>query len=119
MKQIAKITRITTKKYFDDLKKKSWFFCNAINKKIKITWIYLNHINWRDRDRNVKEIVLRLLTIILVEDILKFWKLYETRKEKDFIYYRIHFEFKWEIFCIVLSEKKETSDIFLFSSFVK
>ena len=54
-----------------------------------------------------------------INEILLKWELTETRNEEDFIYYRIEYTIEWELFCLILSEIKNTNKIILFSSFIK
>ena len=73
MKTIAKITRISSKRLFQDLKSKSPIFCKKLNKWIKVWNLFFNHINWSSKTRWTKDIILRLLTIPLINEIINKW----------------------------------------------
>ena len=118
MKNITKITRITTKRFFNELRKKSPIFCNELNSQIKITKLFFDHINWSSKNRGIKDVIIRLLTISLIEEILKKWKLSEIRENSFYKYHEIQFIIEWEIFCLILSETKKNWIITLLSSFV-
>ena len=119
MKKIAKITRVAIKRAYNQLKDKQPLFCKSLNSDVKITRLYLNHINWSAKKRNLKEVVLRLLTVILVEEILEKWELVETRKTEEYEYYWIKHETDWEIFRMVLSKRIWSKNIYLLSTFVQ
>ena len=117
--KIIKVTRLSAKKHFKRLRGKSPIFCTALDKKIDITNTYLKHIDSNSKIRKVEEIILRLLMMDLINEVLLKWELTETRNEEDFIYYRIEYTIEWELFCLILSEIKNTNKIILFSSFIK
>ena len=88
MRKIWKITRVAVKRAFKKLRNQEKLFCNALNNDILVTKLYLNHINWNAKKRDLKEVILRLLTVILVEEILEKWILEENRNdEKKFEFY--------------------------------
>jgi len=121
MIDVIKIVRISVKRSFLKLRKESPLFCNSIWKKIEISNIYFNHINWEAKKRKIKEIILRLSIINLVDEILEKWFLYEkrSRENENFIYYEIQYKLEWEIFCLILSENKKSSKVTLLSWFIK
>ena len=80
MKNLAKIIRISVKKEFKKLRDKWSIYCHSLQKEIFINNLYLKHINWDSKDRELKDIISRLPIINLIEDILKNWILKETRK---------------------------------------
>lgn len=119
MLDIIKIVRISMKKSFKRLKENSPVFCTILNKDIKVTNTYFKHINWYAKHRKLKEIIIRLSIINLIDDILKNWILSEKRNEECFVYYEIQYEINWKVFCLVLSKNKKSAEIILFSWFVK
>ena len=119
MKKVVKLTRISAKRYFKQLRAKSPILCTVLNKEVQITTIYFQHISWKSKVRKIKEVVLRLLMINLIDEILEKWKLSEKREKEKFIYYEIQYKIEWEVFCLVLSEMKKTWSLTLFSSFIK
>lgn len=121
MTDVIKIIRISIKRSFLKLRNDSPLFCKAIWKNIWISNIYFNHINWEAKKRKLKEIILRLSIINIIDEILEKWFLYEkrSRKNENFIYYEIQYEIEWEIFCLILSENKKSSKIILLSWFIK
>jgi len=118
MKKIARITRITAKDFFNKLREKSPILCKKLNKEVEISLLFLKHINWESKQREIREIVLRLITICSIEEILETWKISERRSSESFIYYKLEKEKNWEIFCLILSENKKNWIIKLLSSFI-
>lgn len=119
IQKIQKLTRISARKSFKILREKWPIFCKELNEKIKITNVYFDHISWNAKTRKTSEIILRLLMINLIEDILEKWKITETKKNENFIYYEIQYKFKWEVFCLVISKVKKSWNFILLSSFIK
>jgi len=118
---VIKIVRISVKYAFLNLRKKWLIYCNSIWENVQITNLYFNHINWEAKKRKIKEIVLRLSIINLIEEILEKWYLVETRSKDDelYIYHKIKYEIEWENFCLILSEVKKTWKIILLSGFLQ
>lgn len=119
IQKIQKITRISARKSFKILREKWPIFCNALNTKIFVTNTYFDHIYGKSKVRQTEEIILRLLMINLIDDILEKWKIVEKRENDHFIYFEIQYKFKWEIFCLVISNIKKSWKFILFSSFLK
>lgn len=106
MKDIAKIIRVSIKKEFKKLRNKSPLFCNSLKKNIRIDKLYLDHINWRSKQRELKDIISRLPIINLIEEIFQEWFLKETRIRNWFTYHKIQLEIWWIDFSLVISESK-------------
>ena len=120
MQKIAKLARISWKISYRMLREKSPIFCNCLKLDVKISQIYLKHIDPNRWKRSIKEIIKRLLMINSVNNILSNWEYIEKREDNNYFYHRIELKIQWEIFCLILSEKKSKPwFLSLFSSFIK
>jgi hypothetical protein len=124
MQHILRIIRISSKKWFQLLKEKAPYKCSELNKNIEVTNIFFKHISWHKKPRDIKEIIIRLWMINLIEDILLKWNISEKRENikyewKFFIKsYKIIYKLNWVIFKIVIW-KKENNEYILLSCFAK
>jgi hypothetical protein len=119
MKHILRIIRISAKRWFKLLKEKSPYKCSELNSNIEITNIFQKHISWYQKQRTIKEIILRLWMINLIEDILLKWEIIEIRKNWKYewkiynITYRIQLKISWIKFIIVIWKTKKERYIIL------
>lgn len=119
MKKLAKIIRISAKESFKNLRNGWPIFCKELKREIYITRVFFDHINWRSKEREIKEIILRLSTISLIQKILIKWKIREIRESEKFKYYWIKYKTEWEIFNLILSKKINWWKTILLSSFIE
>jgi hypothetical protein len=77
MQHILRIIRISSKKWFKLLKEKAPYKCSELNKDIEVTNIFFKHISWHKKQRDIKEIIIRLWMINLIDDILLKWEISE------------------------------------------
>lgn len=124
MQHILRIIRISSKKWFKLLKEKAPYKCSELNKKIEITNIFLKHISGHRKQRDMKEIIIRLWMINLIDDILLKWIITEERKNIKYEWkyflnsYKISYKLNWIIFIVVIWKKEEEKHILL-SCFTK
>lgn len=124
MKNILKIIRISSKKWFKLLKQKSPYYCEALNNDIYITNILLKHISWYQKSRNIEEIIIRLWMINLIDDIISSWKIINTRENVYFEWklfkktFKISYKVK-EVYFILLVWEKNNSEFIALSCFIK
>lgn len=127
MKDIVKITRISAKESFKKLRENWPYFCDELNKNIKISNLFLNHITWYWRKRTLKETILRLLIIPLIDIILKNWNIDEVRWEvkiewkKYLSTHRVKLKISEKVFTLIVWERlneKEIKEFVLISSFI-
>jgi len=111
MSNLNKIIKISSKEYFNELRKTWWIFFTQENKNIQVTNFFYNHISWNTVKREVREITKRLASINLIKGILKKWKLIETRIKPriEWFYFKKSFKIQLEIesiiFNLVIAEK--------------
>ena len=119
MKHILRIIRISSKKWFKLLKEKAPYKCSGLNKEIEITNIFLKHISWYKKPREIKDIIVRLWMINLIDDILLNWEIIEKRENWKYewkIYnftYKVSLKLSWIRFILVVWENKKNKLILL------
>ena len=124
MDHILRVIRISSKKWFKLLKERSPYICNKIENNVKITNIFLKHISWYKKPREIKEIIIRLWMMNLIEDILQNWNIVEKRDNVKYEWkiftetYKISYLEKW-IYFIVIIWKKDEWDYILLSCYSK
>jgi len=124
MQHILKIIRISSKKWFKLLKEKAPYKCSELSKNIEVTNIFFKHISWHRKQRDIKEIIIRLWMINLIDDILLKWKISDERENVKYEWkfflksYKIIYQLNWVIFKIVIWKKEEDKYILL-SCFAK
>ncbi len=123
MKKIVKLVRLSSKEAFLKLRNLWEINCYAIWKSFRVTNLFLKHISWTAKNRQLREIIERLSSINLIEKISCNWELVETREYikiewKNFKKsYKIRFIKQNIEFFIVLWEK-ENLKIILISVFL-
>ena len=119
MQHILRIIRISSKKWFKLLKEKAPYKCSELNEVIQVTNIFQRHISWYQKPREIKEIIIRLWMINIVDDILLKWKISEKRENwkyewKVYNYtYKISLKISWIIFILVIWETKNNTFLLL------
>lgn len=119
MQHILRIIRISSKKWFKLLKEKAPYKCSELNKNIEITNIFLKHISGHRKPREIKDIIVRLWMINLIDDILLNWEIIEKRENWKYewqVYnftYKISLKISWIIFILVIWQNKSDKYILL------
>lgn len=125
MKKLVRLVRLSSKEAFRKLQLLWYIDCSTINKKFKVTnYLFLRHISWSSKWREINDIIERLSSITLIEKISQEWILIEKREnifvEKTKFFtktYKIKLKLSDFDFFIVLWEKKD-NEIILISIFL-
>jgi len=70
MERLVKIVRMSSKVAFINLRDLCPIFCSCLWENIRVTNIFLRHVSWSSKKRNIFDIVKRLSTINLVFSII-------------------------------------------------
>lgn len=108
MHDILRIAKISAKKNFQELRKKSPIFCPLLKKEIKITKLFLSHIAYVGEKRTHKEIVERILIIPFIEEIATTGDLDEVRENQSGTSYQISKKIQSEIFSIIIIKTEKS-----------
>ena len=81
MKKLIRIVRLSSKEWFKNLRKKWSIYCNSIDRHFIVSNLFLNHISWSSKKRELRDIIERLSTINLIEKIADKWILIEERSD--------------------------------------
>ena len=115
MRKILPLVKISAKKSFQLLQAKTPLLCNALQTQIQVTKLFFYHIALA-RNRTTRDLIQRLLTIPLLQDILSKGKLVETRIAGRKEYFKICWIKDEYIFSIIILRKRK--EFFLLSCFV-
>ena len=102
----ASLSKISAKKIFKNLRTNSPIFCNALNKEIQITKLFLQHILFPQNRRNLKETTERCLVVPFIDHILENGIISEAREKENTKYYKITLKVKKHIICIIVVKTK-------------
>lgn len=124
MKQLVKLVRLSSKEAFKKLRSSKKIYCKDLNKTFKVTNLFLRHISWRSKNRELRDVIERLSSINLIEKIWNEWDLIEVRDNIVIEWYK-KFDKSYKIklitsnieFFIILWEKS-TSEVILISVFL-
>ncbi len=120
MKKLVKLVRLSSKEAFKKLRNNWEIECDCIWRSFSVTNLFLKHISWSSKKREIDDIVERLSCINLVEKISNNWQLIEEREnitidKKRFFQktYKVKIVLKEFEFFLVLWEKKDNSIILI------
>ncbi len=112
MQKLVKLVRLSSKEAFIKLRDLWYIYCKDLDKSFKVTNLFLNHISWSSKNREINDIIERLSSINLIEKISCFWRLVEIRKDiiiENRRFFQQTFKIKYRInkfdFSIILWEK--------------
>jgi len=108
MHDILRIAKISAKRNFQELRKKSPIPCPLLNEKIKITKLFLSHIAYVGEKRTHKEIVERILIIPFIDEIAQTGYIEKTRKSTNGISYQISKKIQSEVFSIIVIKTEKS-----------
>jgi len=123
MKKLVKLIRLSSKKAFIKLRNIWDISCIDLNKNFSVTNLFLKHISWSSKNRKIRDIIERLSSINLIEEISEKWKLTETRLEPKIEWYIYKCSYKinlkiWEIDFFMILWERINWEIILISVFL-
>ncbi len=123
MKHFVKLIRLSSKEAFLKLRSLGKIHCKAIEKDFIVTNLFLRHISWSSKNREIHDIIERLSCINLIEKIWAESVLIDTRenviidgKKKFQKTFKVKTQMKDFEFFLVLWEKS-SQEIILISVF--
>ena len=104
-KKHISLLKLSSKKSFQQLQKKSPFYCVCLDKRVLITKQFYNHIRFT-KNRPKEDLIPRLLMLSLIDDIFEKGKVTENRKEERGIFYKITLKIGTHICSIIVLENE-------------
>jgi len=80
MKKLVKLIRLSSKEAFRKLRNLWEIYSINLWKSFTVSNLFLNHISWSSKNREISDIIERLSSINLVELVSEKWELVETRE---------------------------------------
>jgi len=114
MKKLVKLIRLSSKEAFRKLRNLWEIYSINLWKSFTVSNLFLNHISWSSKNREISDIIERLSSINLVELVSEKWELVETRENiyienRRFFQktYKLKYSLKDFEFFLILWEKSD------------
>ncbi len=116
-----KLLKTVIKVAFKKLKAKKFIYSNVLEENIFITRDLWEHLLFKKR-RNEKEVIERLLTVLVIDEIIENGILSEERKEENCKYYRLEKKinnFDFAVIILKTSKKYSILSCFIITEYKK